>query len=218
MYDYILFDLDGTLTDPMVGITTCVPHALKGFGIDEPDLNKLTPFIGPPLKESFMNFYGFNSEEGDRAVALYRERFSVIGLYENEIYPGIPELLQALKAKGKRLAISSSKPTIYVEEILRHFEIHQYFDVIVGSELDGRRTDKAEVVEEALKQLLGGEKKAHSEVVIVGDRKFDVEGGQAHDITTVAVSYGYGPMEELVEAKAEFIVNTVEELKDLLAK
>ena len=217
MYEYILFDLDGTLTDPKVGITTCVQHALKGFGIEENDLNKLTPFIGPPLKQSFMQFYGLNDEEAERAVALYRERFSVVGMYENEIYPGIPMLLKTLKEKGKRLAISSSKPTIYVVEILKHFDIHQYFDVIVGSELDGRRTDKAEVVEEALSQLLGGEKKGHSEVVIVGDRKFDVEGGQAHDITTVAVSYGYGPMEELVEAKADFIVDTVEQLQDLLA-
>lgn len=218
MYEYILFDLDGTLTDPKVGITTCVQHALKGFGIEENDLNKLTPFIGPPLKQSFMQFYGLNDEEAERAVALYRERFSVVGMYENEIYPGIPMLLKTLKEKGKCLAISSSKPTIYVVEILKHFDIHQYFDVIVGSELDGRRTDKAEVVEEALSQLLGSEKKTHSEVVIVGDRKFDVEGGQAHDITTVAVSYGYGPMEELVEAKAEFIVDTVEQLQDLLAQ
>ena len=111
MYDYILFDLDGTLTDPKVGITTCVQYALKGMGIEEPDLEKLTPFIGPPLKDSFMQFYGLDSEQAEKAIALYRERFSDIGLFENEIYPGIPQMLHALKAKGKRLAISSSKPT-----------------------------------------------------------------------------------------------------------
>jgi len=216
MYEYILFDLDGTLTDPKVGITTCVQYALHKMGIEEPDLDKLKPFIGPPLKNSFMEFYGLSSEEGDRAVALYRERFSVVGLYENEVYPGIPELLKRLKDQGKRLAISSSKPTVYVERILEHFDIHKYFDVIVGSELDGRRVDKEEVVEEALRQLLGGEKKPHDEVAMVGDRKFDVEGGKAHDITTVAVSYGYGPMEELIEAKADFIVNTVAELQKVL--
>ncbi|MBQ7360088.1 MAG: HAD hydrolase-like protein [Lachnospiraceae bacterium] len=218
MYDYILFDLDGTLTDPKVGITTCVQHALKGMGIEEPDLDKLEPFIGPPLKDSFMQFYGLDSEQAEQAIKLYRERFSTVGLYENEVYPGIPQMLQALKAKGKRLAISSSKPTVYVEQILKHFEIHKYFDIIVGSELDGRRTDKSEVVEEALRQLLGGEKKPHQDVVIVGDRKFDVEGGQAHDITTVAVSYGYGPMEELKEAKPEFIVRSVPELQKLLLR
>lgn len=218
MYDNILFDLDGTLTDPKVGITTCVQYALKGMGIEEPDLDKLTPFIGPPLKDSFMNFYGLDSDQAEEAIRLYRERFTDIGLYENEIYPGIPQMLHALKAKGKRLAISSSKPTVYVERILEHFDIHKYFDVIVGSELDGRRTDKREVVEEALAQLLKGEKKPHQEVVIVGDRKFDVEGGQAHDITTVAVAYGYGPMEELKEAKPEFIVRTVEELQKLLLR
>ncbi len=218
MYDYILFDLDGTLTDPKVGITTCVQHALKGMGIEEADLDKLEPFIGPPLKDSFMQFYGLDSEQAEQAIKLYRERFSTVGLFENEVYPGIPQMLHALKAKGKKLAISSSKPTIYVEQILKHFEIHKYFDVIVGSELDGRRTDKREVVKEALGQLLNGEKKPHQDVVIVGDRKFDVEGGKAHDITTVAVSYGYGPMEELKEAKPDFIVRSVSELQKLLLR
>lgn len=216
MYEYILFDLDGTLTDPKLGITTCVQYALGKLGLEEPDREKLTPFIGPPLKNSFMQFYNLSSEEAERGIVYYRERFSTVGLFENEIYEGIPELLKELKSRGKRLAISSSKPTVFVERILEHFDIHKYFDVIVGSELDGRRTDKAEVVEEALSQLLNGEKKNHREVVIVGDRKFDVEGGQAHDISTIAVAYGYGPMEELVEAKAEFIAATVAELQELL--
>lgn len=216
MYEYILFDLDGTLTDPKLGITTCVQYALGKLGLEEPDREKLTPFIGPPLKNSFMQFYNLSSEEAERGIVYYRERFSTVGLFENEIYEGIPELLKELKSRGKRLAISSSKPTVFVERILEHFDIHKYFDVIVGSELDGRRTDKAEVVEEALSQLLNGEKKTHREVVIVGDRKFDVEGGQAHDISTIAVAYGYGPMEELVEAKAEFIAATVAELQELL--
>lgn len=144
MKKYFLFDLDGTLTDPKVGITTCVQYALHSFGIEEPDLDKLEPFIGPPLKESFMDFYGMDEERAQEAVEKYRERFSDKGLYENEIYPGMAQMLQLLSEKGFRLAVASSKPTVYVEKILEHFGIRQYFKVVVGSELDGSRTDKEE--------------------------------------------------------------------------
>ena len=153
MKKYVLFDLDGTLTDPMVGITTCVQYALAAAGIEEPDLQKLTPFIGPPLKQSFMEFYGFPDEKAEQAVEKYRERFKDVGIFENEVYEGIPELLSSLKKEGMLLSVASSKPEVFVKRILTHFSIDSYFDAVVGSELDGRRTDKKEVVAEALKRL-----------------------------------------------------------------
>ena len=142
MFKYILFDLDGTLTDPKVGITTCAQYALASVGIDEPDLDKLEPFIGPPLHESFMQFYGFDKDMAMKLVEKYRERFNHIGIFENEIYPGIPKMLQTLKEKGCKISIASSKPTVLVERILVHFDIKQYFDSVVGSNLDGSRTKK----------------------------------------------------------------------------
>ncbi|MBD5461341.1 MAG: HAD hydrolase-like protein, partial [Lachnospiraceae bacterium] len=218
MFDYLLFDLDGTLTDSKEGITKSVQYALRCFDIDEPDLDKLEPFIGPPLKNSFMEFYGFDEAKAQEAVGKYREYFNEKGIFQNAVYPGVPQMLKSLKEKGKKLAVSSSKPQVYVEQILEHFHIRSYFDVVVGSELNGARSEKSEVVEEALRQLLGGKKPGHEAAAIIGDRKFDVEGGQAHDITTIAVSYGFGSMEELKEAKAEYIVRSVGELKNLLLR
>lgn len=215
MYNYVLFDLDGTLTDPKIGITTCVQYALKAFGIDEPDLDKLEPFIGPPLKESFMEFYGFDEEKALKAVDKYRERFVVTGIFENEIYPGIADLLKRLKDAGCKLSIASSKPTELVERILVHFDIRRYFDYVVGSEMDGRRTKKEEVVEEALNQMVpkGADFK---EVAMVGDRKFDIEGARAFGLTGIGVSFGYAQEGELEQAGADYIVDTVEELGKLL--
>lgn len=171
MYKYILFDLDGTLTDPKLGITSCVQYALHKFGIEEPDRDKLEPFIGPPLLDSFQEFYGFDEEKGLQAVAYYRERFSTVGLFENEIYPGIAQMLARLQKAGCRLAVASSKPTVFVTQILEHFGILSYFEVIVGSELDGTRSRKEEVVEEALRQLLrdgGGEEEACAYGIVGG--------------------------------------------------
>lgn len=222
MNDYILFDLDGTLTDPKEGITACVQYALSAFGIEEPDADKLTPFIGPPLKESFMEFYEFDEEKAEAAVEKYRERFRDKGIFENRIYDGVPEMIRKLKGNHKKLAVASSKPTVFVKQILEHFEIGKYFDVIVGSELDGTRTDKAEVVAEALRRLYDGhdgdieEKKRNT--VMVGDRKFDVAGAKAEGLVSVAVSYGYGPLDELKIAKPDYIVRSVEELEKLLLR
>ena len=153
MKKYLLFDLDGTLTDPKIGITTCVQYALHSFGIEEPDLDKLEPFIGPPLRDSFMEFYGFTAEQAEEAVAKYRERFQNTGIFENEVYAGIPEMLKNLQSKGYFLALASSKPQIYVERILEHFDLKKYFAVVVGSELDGTRETKDQVVQETLHQL-----------------------------------------------------------------
>lgn len=174
MKKYLLFDLDGTLTDPKVGICTCVQYALASFGIQEPDLDKLEPFIGPPLKESFMEFYQMDSETADAAVEKYRERFRDTGIFENKLYDGIPEMLKTLCGKGLFLAVASSKPTVFVERILEHFNIARYFKVVVGSELDGTRVNKDEVVEEALKRLFEDKPVQKDQVYMIGDRKFDV--------------------------------------------
>ena len=142
MFQYCLFDLDGTLTDPREGITKSVQHALRYFGIEEPDLKKLEPFIGPPLKDSVMEYYGLSEEQAKKAIEVYRERFAPIGVLENQIFPGIPQLLKKLQKSGTHLAVASSKPAVFVHQILRHFDIEKYFEVIVGSELDGTRGSK----------------------------------------------------------------------------
>lgn len=222
MYQYILFDLDGTLTDPKTGITTCVQYALHKMGIEEPDLDRLEPFIGPPLQDSFCEFYGMTEDEARQAILYYRERFSSIGLYENEIYPGIDKLLEALKKAGCKTAVASSKPTVFVGKILEHFHISSYFDVIVGSELDGTRSRKEEVVEEALRQLLQGDwdverrTAVREHIVMVGDRKFDIEGAKQHQVASIGVNYGYAADGELEEAGADIVVESVEELAKTL--
>lgn len=219
MFEYILFDLDGTLTDPKLGITSSVQYALRALGIEEPSLDKLEVFIGPPLTDSFREFYGLDEEQMITAVDKYRERFATQGIFENEIYPGIPQMLADLKAKGKKLAIASSKPTLFVEQILEHFEIEKYFDHVVGSNMDGTRGTKEEVVEETLRQMLTVEMtpgQKRDAVAMVGDRKFDIEGARAHGITSVGVLFGYAPEGELEEAGADYIVNSVRSLQVLL--
>ncbi len=218
MKKYLLFDLDGTLTDPKVGICTCVQYALSSLGIEEPDLDKLEPFIGPPLKDSFMKYYNLTPEQADEAVAKYRERFQDTGIFENRIYPGISEMLQRFMSKGMFLAVASSKPTVFVDKILEHFNIKRFFKVIVGSELDGTRVNKDEVVEEALKQLFGDQPVDKSQVYMIGDRSYDVEGARKAGVESVGVTYGYGSMEELKEAKADYIVRSVEELQKFLLR
>lgn len=217
MFNYILFDLDGTLTDPKEGITKSVQYALADFGIDEKNLDKLEVFIGPPLKESFIEFYDFNEQDALKAVDKYRERFVVTGIFENKIYKGIPELLKELHERGCKISIASSKPTILVERILDYFDIAKYFDYVVGSEMDGRRTKKEEVVEEALRQMVP-ENVDRRDVAMIGDRKFDIEGARAFGLTGIAVSYGYAPEGELEAAGADYIVDSVEELKNALLK
>ncbi len=236
-YKYLLFDLDGTLTDPKEGITASVQYALRSFGINEPDLDRLKLFIGPPLRSSFMEFYGFDEGQAKEAVEKYREWFKPKGIYQNSMYPGIGEMLGKLKEGGKILAVASSKPQIFVEQVLHHFKIDNYFTVIVGSELDGRRDKKEEVVDEALRQL--GVKEAQEgratlpmedkegvarngpeggKAVMIGDRKFDIAGGKAHGLVTVGAAYGYAEEGELEEAGADYIVHTVEELGRLLMR
>lgn len=219
MFEYILFDLDGTLTDPKIGITSSVQYALRAFGIDEPNLDRLEPFIGPPLADSFMEFYGFTPEQANQAIAKYRERFDGQGIYENELYEGIDKMLIALKENKKILAIASSKPTPLVLRVLEYFDIKQYFDYIVGSEFDGRRSKKEEVVAQALQLMLPASfdsRKKKECVAMVGDRKFDIQGAKAFGLTSIGVSFGYASEGELEASGADYIVDTVSELKELL--
>lgn len=211
MYRYILFDLDGTLTDPKEGITRCVQYALRYFGI-EADTEDLVDFIGPPLLESFQKYYHLDDEQGHMALKKYRERFSDIGIFENGVYPGIQTLLAELKGQGRKIALATSKPGVYAERILERYELLPYFDVVVGSELDGRRTDKGEVITEALRQLqISNEHQ--SEVLMIGDRLHDMIGAGKNQIDRLGVYYGYAHEGELEEAGADYVVNTVEELK-----
>ena len=212
-YQYLLFDLDGTITDPKVGITTCVQYALEHFGIHEPDNDKLEPFIGPPLQDSFEQFYHMDAETAKQAVAKYRERFQTVGLYENEIYDGMADLLKTLKEGGCRLAVASSKPTVFVKKILEHFDVVQYFDVV-----DGSRAKKEEVVQEALRQLDPKGQVSSGQMVMIGDRCFDVQGAKAHHLDSIGVAYGYAAEGELQQAGATFVVDTVQQLKELLTR
>ncbi|WP_461881134.1 HAD hydrolase-like protein [Fusicatenibacter sp.] len=213
MSDIILFDLDGTLTDSGPGITRCVQYALASFGIEETDLEKLNCYVGPPLLESFVKFAGLNREEAEQAIEKYRERYESKGIFENAVYQGIPEVLAYLKEQGKTLAVASSKPEPYVEKILEYFEIRTYFTVVTGSEMNESRTGKGEVIAETLRRL--GAEDRRSDVVMVGDRSYDVIGARENGLLCVGVSYGYGGREELEKAGAAKICDTPEELKML---
>ncbi len=205
---YLLFDLDGTLTDPAEGITKSVCHALAAFGIKSEPQKELR-FIGPPLADSFVQFYGFTQAEADRAVAVYREYFAPTGIFENRLYDGIPHLLNLLCGKGYKLAVASSKPTVFVNQILAHFGIAGCFSEVVGSELDGRRTDKAEVITEVMRRMGF----SPEDGCMIGDRRHDIEGAHKAGMLAAGVTWGYGGREELQAAGADLIVDSVQALE-----
>lgn len=214
-YNIILFDLDGTLTDPKVGITTCCQYGLRAVGVDVPDLKELEQFIGPPLLPAFQEVYGLDEEQALKAIDKFRERFQSVGLYENELLPGVPQMLRTLKEHGKILATASSKPEVFVKQILQHFDIDSWFDEIVGSTMDEKHAGKAEVIGEALRRL-GCADADRDSILMVGDRMHDAEGAAALNIRTVGVTFGYGSRSELEQAGAWRIVDTMEELTDIL--
>ncbi len=218
MYQYVLFDLDGTLTDPKEGITKSVQHALKSFDIDEPDIDKLEPFIGPPLRDSFRDFYGIDGEDTEKAIAVFRERFEKVGIKENNIYPGIAQMLRGLKERGVILAIASSKPQEFVHIVLKNFEIEDCFSVIVGCEKDGTRDTKIEVLTEALSQVRkkAGRRYKAEKTLMVGDRKFDVEAAREMGIASVAVTYGYAPEGELFMCGPDYMADSAEQLEEII--
>ena len=212
-YQYILFDLDGTLTDSADGIINSVLHALEKVGIEEDDRTKLKAFVGPPLKASFMKYYGMTEEEAEAMVPLYREYFSVQGWKENSVYEGIPEALRKLKDAGKKLIVATSKPEVFARKIMEFFSLEQYFEYIGGSSLDGKISSKAQVIN----YVLGEIGRDHlDEMIMVGDREHDVIGAQKNGLPCLGVLYGYGDREELEKAGAAMICETVQELPEYL--
>jgi phosphoglycolate phosphatase len=210
MTQTVFFDLDGTLTDPMVGITSSIQFALEQLGAEVPEANELLWCIGPPLLENFQTLVGH--DRAAAAVVHYRERFSREGLYENTPYSGIHDALSALQSGGVRLCVASSKPHVYVRQILEHFELIQYFSDVFGSELDGTRTDKSDLIRHALSET----RVDASDATMVGDRKHDIVGALDNGVATVGVLYGYGSVEELTRAGANRFANAPSELVALL--
>lgn len=212
-YRVVLFDLDGTLADPKIGITKSLQYALRKMELPARTADELVSFIGPPLHVSFTEQFGLDEQGVEKAVSFYRERFKTKGLYENVIYPAIPELLAELKANGIVLAVATSKPTEYAMQILQHFGILHFFDYVVGSNLDGTRSAKTEVIEELLRLL---PKCPPQAIVMVGDRKHDLIGANNTGIDSVGVLYGFGSLEELCKEHPTFLANDIEQLQEIL--
>lgn len=208
-----LFDLDGTLCDPKVGITRSVQYALVSAGSSVTDLEMLTPYIGPPLQDSFMALGGLSETDAIAAVAKYREYFTQIGIFENVVYPGIPSCLSSLLAKGWRLGVATSKPAVFAERILEHFSLRSYFEVVAGDELDGSRRQKHEVLRHALHLL---EVAADADCIMVGDREHDVIGARSVGLSAVGVTWGYGTVQELTAVGADLLVHNVGDLAEAL--
>lgn len=211
-YRAILFDLDGTLTDPYLGITRTFIHALTHLGVHPPDEATLRTWIGPPLQDSFRAYLG-DDDLARRGVAAYRARYGTIGMYENRVYSGIPELLRELRAAGSRLVLATSKLHSVAQAILEHFKLAPYFAATYGASLDASLSAKADIIAAALEQLAPGERQA---CVMVGDTAYDVVGAQAHGLPCIAVSYGYGTPESLTAAGPDAIARSVAELRELL--
>lgn len=212
-YDIILFDLDGTLTDSAPGILNSVRYACRKLGLTMPGEATLRKFLGPPLIDSFRTLVGLSDADADRAVSAFREYFPETGIFENEVYPGIPALLADLKAAGKTIIIATSKPEAFAKRIMEHFDLARYCDFICGATLDETRTDKAEVIAYALDTADITDKTG---VVMVGDREHDVIGAKKNGLPCVGAVYGYGSAEELTAAGAEELAETVEDLHGIL--
>ena len=208
---YLLFDLDGTLTDPAEGITNCVRYALDKFGIYPSSQEELYPYIGPPLVYSFRQFHGLSAVEADQAVTYYRQRFAVDGWRENRVFEGVSELLNELKTRGVTLMVATSKPEEMSIEILTKFGLAPYFDKICGATLDRSRVNKEDVIDYLLRQI-----NTADPLIMVGDTAFDVLGASLHHIPTIGVSWGYGDAQEMLDAGAVAIAHSTDELLTLI--
>lgn len=208
MYDVILFDLDGTLTDPGVGITNSVAYALESYGIKTEDKKSLYSFIGPPLKDSFMKYYGFSENQAIDAIKVYREYFSDKGIFENQVYDGIKELLEKLHLAGNKIVLATSKPEQFAVRILEHFDLIKYFTLVAGASMDEKRNKKGDVISYALKK--GGFEK--EKAIMIGDREHDIIGAKKNGLPSIGVLYGYGSEDELKNAGATHIAKTVEDI------
>lgn len=212
MYKYIFLDLDGTLTDPYLGITNSVKYALKKFNIDK-DNSELKCFIGPPLRDSFRDYYNMNSEEAELAVKYYREYFSTVGLFENDIYPFTINVLDELKSLGVKIVLATSKPEKFSIEILKHFNIYHYFDFCSCATMDKSRDNKSDIIKYALETLNINNT---DEVLMVGDRHHDIIGAHNSNIKCCYVLYGYGSKSEGLNNNAEYIIDNLDELIDII--
>lgn len=210
---HIFLDLDGTLTDPKAGITRSIRHALTGLALPAPAEDDLTWCIGPPLIESLTALAGGDSALGARALVLYRERFGTVGLFENAVYPGIPEALQALRATGARLFLATSKPAVFAERIVCHFGLDAALDGVFGSGLDGSNIHKPDLLAHALARTGG----AGGPAVMIGDRRHDVEGARANGLPAIGVLWGYGGPDELTRAGADHLAAAPPDLSALAA-
>lgn len=211
--EFILFDLDGTLTDPKIGITSAVAYALEHCGYTAPEnLDELCPFIGPPLHESFMKYYGVDEDEADKLVDSYRKYYRPKGIFECTVYDDIPDLLTSLKENGKKVLLATSKPEDMAEDILDHFGLIGYFDGVYGATHDRSRTDKSLVIAYALKEFGLTER---DKAVMVGDREYDILGAKENGLSAIGVGYGYRQNPHEFE-KADAVANTVAELKAIL--
>lgn len=206
----VLFDLDGTLTDSGEGIINCAQMTLERFGLPVPSREEMRVFVGPPLGESFMK-YGVPASRVEEAIAIFRSRYLPIGKFENHPYPGIRQLLEALKKQGHKLYVATSKPEATAIEVLEHFDLAKYFDCICGATFDQSRVNKSDVIAFLL-QSVGG----NSDTVMVGDTAFDVIGAAAHGIPTIGVSWGYGTVDDMIRAGAAAIADTPEMLEKLI--
>ena len=212
MIKYLLFDLDGTITDSAEGITNSVSYALSHMGISE-EKSKLYRFVGPPLRDSFMEYYGFSEAEAEEGVRLYREYYAKKGIFENKVYPGIEQLLQTCRRDGKKVILATAKPQEYAGQILAYFGLDGYFDDIQGSSMDGSKVQKEDVIRCALEE---NQITDANEALMIGDRRHDVLGSARFGIPCVGVLYGYGSREELASSGAKWIVDGVKELEDFL--
>ena len=215
MYNTILFDLDGTLTDSGEGIINSIKYALRKMGVEPPDDTVLKNFIGPPLSVSFREYCNFDSVQTEKAIAYYREYFSEKGIFENRVYDGIPAALESLKSKNYTLIVATSKPEVYAGRILEHFDIAKYFDITAGSTLTEERNSKSNVLEYAFKTANITDK---SKAVLIGDRKHDIIGAHELGIKCIGVLYGYGTKDELTEYGADYLLDTVKDIEDFFNK
>lgn len=213
MKEYVFMDLDGTLTNPKLGITKSVRYALQSKGINVEELDSLCKFIGPPLRESFMKYYGFDATQAEELVSKYREYFKVTGLYENEVYDGMEKLLSELRASGRKLYVATSKPEEFAVKILEHFHLTEYFEDVCGANMDGSRSAKEEIIRYTMERNGITEKE---KIVMVGDREHDVLGAKAVGIASLGVLYGYGSREEMQAAGADAIAETVMDVFDII--
>jgi len=210
----ILFDLDGTLIEPEEGIINSVLYALEKMGIAEENQEVLTSFIGPPLIDSFSSIYHLEPGRAKLAVKYYREFFADKGIYQNSLYPGITDLLKYLKKEGFMIFLATSKPTVYARKIINHHKLGKYFSAITGSNLDHSMDNKRDIIG----NLVESEGLSSGESVMIGDRIFDIEGARYHGMKTVFVTYGYGSKKEILEAEADFVADSIEDIRLIITR